>query len=137
MRRVVWDESFCFDSVRAVHATDLEVLLKYFYPRESKNPLRDQGQTEATAADETAVGAEGTKEKNDEDATREENRATDDKVEDDDEMRASEVDATTQDRVVIPLAALDVGEPTDDWYLVSNSDALVRLCLLLRRGEAQ
>ena len=57
--------------------------------------------------------------------------------EDDDEMRASEADATTQDRVVIPLAALDVGEPTDDWYLVSNSDALVRLCLLLRRAEAQ
>lgn len=38
-------------------------------------------------------------------------------------------------RVVIPLASLDVDQPLDDWFLLSNGDGRLRLRLVLRAKE--
>jgi len=40
---------------------------------------------------------------------------------------------TPMDRFVIPLACLDIDQVLDDWYLLSQSNGMVRLRLLLRQ----
>jgi hypothetical protein len=45
--------------------------------------------------------------------------------------------AVAEDRLVVPLACLDVDAPLDDWYLLSGSDGMVRLRLVLRPYEGE
>ena len=133
MRRdAVWEERFRFRlDARALHATDLKVLLQYNH--DAKNDAEDDANEDANdAASAKIPSGGGDAEEGDAEEAEEEKVDQEEYEEEDSEEDAEDDDATVTDRAVIPLSALEVGEPLDDWYLVSNSDAMVRLCLLLR-----